>query len=144
MSWKGLIASKGFDFAILQQVLTETSDLGETLREWGSLILETVSSHQTCFFILYLLPGWTAWSIKSLQHQLMGWELSAPQRLTHISCGQHSRAVAPPETCWVPWGGARLHLGSLKNIQQGNNRKTTCQHWSPTAFRQGEKQQKRP
>lgn len=49
MSQKGLIASKGFDLAISQQLLAEPSDLGKALRGWGSLILETVSSHQTCF-----------------------------------------------------------------------------------------------
>lgn len=81
---------------------------------------------------------------QSLHLQLMGWELSAPQRFTHLSCGQHSRTAAPPETCWVPWGAAQLHLGSLKNIHQGNNRKTTSQHRSLTAFRHRENQQKKP
>lgn len=98
MSWKGLIASKGFDLVIMQQLLTETSDLGETLGEWGSLILETVSSYQTCFFILYLLPGWTAQSLQSLLLQLTGWEPSAPPRLSHLSCGQDSRTCSP----WDP------------------------------------------
>lgn len=62
------------------------------------------------FFILYLLPGRTAWSIKSLHLQLMGWELPAPQRFTLLSCGQDSRTPAPPETSES--GGVLLNFTS--------------------------------
>lgn len=82
MSWRGLIASNTFNLAIMQQLLIETSDLRGTGREWGSLSSERVSSHQICFFILYLLSVWAVWNTKYLQLQLMGWELSSPQLQT--------------------------------------------------------------